>query len=98
MFCATCLFMWWETSRATTCPACRTVCQNVPVRDRSSGLISLVSAPPEEVVEPFDMNRFAVVMEENAIEAEERAREAMAIDYSWPGTSMNPMDLTEAWN
>jgi len=72
------------------------------VRDRSNGLISLVSIPTNEAVEPFDMNRFDMLMGEIATETEERTREAMAIDYAFsgnPGSSMmNPLDLTAVWH
>lgn len=93
--------MWWEVSRATTCPTCRAVCKNPPVRDRSNGLISLVSVPSSETVEPFDANQFAMLMVELTEEAQELAREAMEIDYTFArdaGTSTNPLDLTAVWN
>jgi hypothetical protein len=74
-FCATCLYEWWATSRATTCPSCRTVCDNIPVRDRfANGLASLVSGNPKETVKLLGSNKFLELMIE--LEAEARKKEA----------------------
>ena len=88
----------------STCPACRTVCENPPVRDCSNGLISLISSN-HEVTEPFDADRFVALMEELRREAEEKrakeAQEAMVVDYTFllnAGTVTNPLDLTGVWN
>jgi len=105
-FCATCLFGWWAWGRATTCPLCRAICQNVPVRDRSNGLASLVSDTPVGAIEPFDANRFVVLMTEIRTEAEGNegnrgveAQDVVVMDYTFlggVGTSTNPLDLTGA--
>lgn len=49
-YCGRCLYDWWSSSRTTTCPSCRNVCENVPAQDRTSGL--LVSLIPKESIEP----------------------------------------------
>ena len=70
------------------------------MRDCSNGLISLISNSSNETTEPFDANRFTVLMDEIATEVEERAREGMAVDYTFPGgpgTATNPLDLTSVW-
>ena len=88
----------------TTCPTCRTVCESPPVRDRSNGLISLISSN-HGAVEPFDADRFVALMEELRREAEEKrakaAQEVMMVDYVSildAGTVTDPLDLTGVWN
>ena len=100
-FCANCLFEWWARSRGTTCPSCRTVCENVPARDRSNGLISLLSGGSNESVPQFDTTRFAELMQEIQVDAQAKLDEAeaavMVVDYRQAGTAENPLDLTNAW-
>lgn len=102
MFCAKCLLEWWTSSRATTCPNCRAVCENVPVQDRSNRLASLISGNPNETAGSFDANRFAELMVEIRAETEENqgidVQEVIVMDYAFmegAGTSTDPLDLTE---
>ena len=89
----------------TTCPNCRTICEDVPVRDRSTELISLISNDSDETAEPIDTNRFAQLMAEiQAENDEEEVGEQMdgqeatvPIDlalFQGAGTFGNPLDLT----
>jgi hypothetical protein len=107
-FCEACLFEWWTSSRATTCPSCRTICENVPVRDRSNGLASLISKDSNETLEFFDPDNFADLMTAIQMHGEENqdmevevmeAQEAMEMGYTLhldgAGTSTDPLDLTD---
>ena len=111
-YCAICIFRWWSKSRETTCPFCRVVCENAPVRDRSNGLIALLSDDPNQGTAPFDANDFVALMaeikeetaqrqrqaeEEAAAEEEEAAEAAAVMVLDGIGTVLDPLDLTGGW-
>ena len=69
----------------------------------TNGLISITYGSSDGIAEPFDANRFTVLMDEieSEAEAERRAEGVMEVDYTFPGdagTFVNPLDLTGIWN
>ncbi|KAF9793090.1 hypothetical protein BJ322DRAFT_1103526 [Thelephora terrestris] len=57
LFCAMCLLSWWHASDVTSCPTCRWVSAQVPVRDHShETLIEAVRAKSGEDAEPESFN------------------------------------------
>jgi hypothetical protein len=93
-------------SEAATCPACRTICKNVPVRDLvAHGLRSLALGNADvtiEPTEPFDSDKFVGVMERfdilgNSDESEDGDGDAImvaAADVPGVGTYLSPLDLS----
>lgn len=72
------------------------------MRDRSNGLASLVTGKADNTLGIFDANKFAELMVEIGMEAQENqgmeGEEVMVMDHAFPegaGTSTNPLDLTE---
>jgi len=108
-YCATCIFHWWSRSGGTTCPICRAVCENTPVRDRSNGLVALLSEDPNQGIAPYDTDNFVVLMaaikqgategerQEEEEEEEEAAEAAAAMELDGTGTALDPLDLTSGW-
>ncbi|KAF9781588.1 hypothetical protein BJ322DRAFT_1111513 [Thelephora terrestris] len=95
IFCAACLITWWHASGGTSCPSCRRVSTQLPVRDHShETLIEAVRATSGEVaeVEPLPPLDFAEFFEEQDVE--EMDTDDMDYQLSENEEPSNTIDLT----
>lgn len=67
-----CLLSWWQTKRDTSCPTCRTISENPPVRDSVQGFVALarVQAGEADESDSFDADIFDTFFSESDQEQE----------------------------